>query len=288
MVVALPASLSGWGMDVHRRITERALDGLPPEIKPFFDQQRAFIVEHSVDPDLWRVVDLRGELGEEDPNHFLDIDGLGEPRPFRAVPRDWDAYVRKYGAEKANRTGRLPWRAEEIYNRLVTAFQGIAKGTPAYAADNSRYLAGVLAHYIEDAHVPFHASANYNGQLTGQVGIHSRFETELPLRNWTTLKLAPVTIRPIPGMKDFIFDTLIASELLVGGILDADRRAIQGRELYDDGYFTQMLAATHVVLERRLSDAASGVASAIVSAWTEAGRPVLPLETSKTPARIRR
>jgi hypothetical protein len=274
-------------MEVHRRITARALDGLPADIKPFFDRQRAFIVEHSVDPDLWRVVDLRGELGEEDPNHFLDIDGLGEPRPFTTVPRIWDAYVQKYGVERANRIGRLPWRAEEIYKRLVTAFQGIARGTP-YAADNSCYLAAVLAHYIEDAHVPFHASANYNGQLTGQVGIHSRFETELPLRNWPALKLAPVTIRPITGMKDFIFDTIIASELMVGDILDADRRAIVGRELYDDGYFTQMLAATRGVLERRLGEASSAVASAIVSAWTEAGKPVLPLETSKAPARIRR
>jgi hypothetical protein len=89
-------------------------------------------------------------------------------------------------------------------------------------------------------------------------------------------------------MKEFMFETLVASEFVVSGILDADRRAVQGREFYDDAYFTQMLAATHVVLERRLSDAASAVASAIVSAWTEAGKPALPLEASTSPARIRR
>ena len=79
--------------------------------------------------------------------------------------------------------GRLPWRAEEIYNRLVTTFQDIGKGTAPYAPDNSRYLVAILgALPPEDAHVPFHATANHDGQLTNQRGIHSRFESDLVLR----------------------------------------------------------------------------------------------------------
>ena len=280
--------LDGWGMEVHRRITARALDGLPAAIKPFFEEQRALIVEHSVDPDLWRVVGLQTDLGEEDPNHFLDIDGLDEPRPFTNVPREWKAYVARYGLDRATKMGRLPWRADEIYGRLVSAFQAIAKGTPAYAADNARYLSAVLAHYVEDAHVPFHAVSNYDGQLTGQRGIHSRFESELVLRNWETLKLAPVTPRPITSMRDFIFETLVSGEAMVSRILDADRRGTTGRETYDDGYFTLLLDGTRPILEQRLSDAASHVAGAIVSAWTAAGSPVLPLKGPRPPAPIRR
>ena len=214
-LAAWAVPLDGWGMEVHRRITSRALDGLPAAIKPFFEEQRAIIVEHSVDPDLWRVVDLQTDLGEEDPNHFLDIDGLDEPRPFTNVPREWKAYVARYGLDRATKMGRLPWRADEIYGRLVSAFQAIAKGTPAYAADNARYLSAVLAHYVEDAHQPFHAVSNYDGQLTGQRGIHSRFETELVLRNWDTLKLTPVKLRPITSMREFIFETLVSGEAMV-------------------------------------------------------------------------
>ena len=168
LVIVAPVPLGAWGMEVHKDITRRALDALPAELKPFFDVQREFIIEHSVDPDLWRIVDLRGDRGDEEPNHFIDIDGLDEPRPFTNVPREWDAYVKRYGLERANTIGRLPWRIEEIFGTLVTRLREAGQGTPAYAAANARYLAAVLAHYIEDAHQPFHAVLNYNGQLTGQ------------------------------------------------------------------------------------------------------------------------
>jgi hypothetical protein len=132
--------------------------------------------------------------------------------------------------------------------------------------------------------------ANYDGQLTGQRGIHSRFETDLPLRNKALLSrtLTPVKIYAIPNIKEFVFDTLIANEGMVAGILDADRKAAEGRDFYDDVYFAAFFKSTRPVLERRLNDAASAVASAIVSAWTDGGKPPLPLTKATTPARIRR
>lgn len=288
LLLVAPVSLGAWGMEVHRHITRRALDGLPPELKPFFAAQREFIVEHSVDPDLWRVVGLKGERGDEDPNHYIDIDGLDDARPFKNVPREWDAYVKKYGLERANKIGRLPWRIEEVYGLLVKRLQEAGKGAPGYAADNARYLTAVLAHYIEDAHQPFHAVLNHDGQLTGQPGLHSRFETQLVLRNLSTLQFAPVTIRPFTNARDFAFETVVASESLVQGVLDADRKAATGREFYDDDYFATFLSGARPTLERRLSDSASGVASAIVSAWIAAGKPALPVDRTATPARIRR
>jgi hypothetical protein len=288
LVVLAPVSLDGWGLDVHRFITGRALDGLPPDVKPFFALQRDFIAEHSVDPDMWRIVGLKGDRGDEDPNHFLDIDALDEPRPFTNVPREWPALVQRYGLDRATRAGRLPWRAEDIYRQLVTRFREVGKGTPGYAADNARYLSAILAHYVEDAHQPFHAVANYDGQLTNQRGIHARFETELVLRNLKTLKLAPVAVRPIPDFKAFMFETIVASEGLVQEVLDADRTAADGREFYDDAYFAALLTGARRVMEKRVAEAASGVASAIVAAWVEAGKPALPVAKAVTPARIRR
>ena len=288
MAVAMPASVRGWGMDVHRWLTERALDALPGDLAPFFAVKRSFIIEHSADPDLWRVVGLRGDLGPEDPNHFLDLDGFGEPAPFRNVPREWAAVVAKYGEAKANQNGRLPWRTEEIYGRLVTTFQDIGKATgPAYAADNARYLVAVLAHYVEDAHVPFHAVVSYDGQATNQRGIHSRFESDLVLRNQSTIHLPPITLKAIPNVRDFIFDTLIESESLVSKVLDADRSATAGRDFYDDGYFAAFFKGAQPIVEKRLGDAVSGVASVVVSAWDKAGRPKLPLDTPRPPVRIR-
>ena len=130
---------------------------MPGDLRPFLTQEREFIGEHVADPDLWRIVGLRTDLGDEDPNHFLDIDGLDEPPPFHGVPREWNAYVARYGAERANRMGRLPWRIEDVYQRLVRAFADIGKGVSPYAASNARYLTAVLGHYVQDANQPFHA-----------------------------------------------------------------------------------------------------------------------------------
>src|SRR5438093_13185505 len=93
LLMILPASTRGWGMDVHRFLTRRALDGLPPELKPFFAAQRDFIAEHAADPDLWRVVGLKNEFGDEDPNHFLEIDDLGEAAAFTNLPLAWGAFA---------------------------------------------------------------------------------------------------------------------------------------------------------------------------------------------------
>jgi hypothetical protein len=269
-------------------LARRALEGLPPDLKPFFAAQRDFIVEHSVDPDLWRVVGLKGDRGDEDPNHFLDIDGLDDPPPFKNVPREWAAFEKKYGTERANRAGRLPWRAEDVYQLLVARFREVGKGTPRYAADNARYLAAILGHYIQDAHQPFHAVANYDGQLTNQRGIHARFETDLVLRNLGSLTWSPVTIRPIANFRDFMFETIITSASLTKEVLDADRQAAAGRDAYDDAYFGAFFGATRHVLDRRLNEAAGAHASAIVAAWTEAGKPALPGPRPPEPARIPR
>jgi hypothetical protein len=40
-------------------------------------------------------------------------------------------------------------------------------------------LAGPMAHYVGDLSMPLHVSENYDGQLTGQKGIHHYFEEDM-------------------------------------------------------------------------------------------------------------
>ena len=284
VVFGSQSGLSAWGMDVHRMITRRAIEGLPPEMKPFFLAKADFISEHVVEPDLWIVAGLSGKLGNEAPNHFLDYDGFKEPFPFKGVPREWDAVVQKYGAELANRNGRLPWRAEEVFNQTVDMFTSMSRG--AYSADNVRYLSALLAHYVEDAHQPFHAVEAYDGQ-PNQRGIHSRFETELVLRNKALFDREPVVVTPIPDLRAFIFDALLDDQQYVPKILDADKRATAGRQLYDDAYFADFAKnGALTIAEKRYADSASAVASVWVAAWTKAGKPKLA-EPARTPAVIK-
>jgi hypothetical protein len=273
LVVPAPVARA-WGLDVHRRITERALDGLPVEIRGFFNEQRAFIIERSIDPDLWRVADLRGPLGDEPPNHFLDIDDLGEPPPYTNVPREWDAFVKRYGEKEANIAGRLPWRTEDIYNRLVAALRDAAAGRQ-YGASNARYLAAILAHYVEDGFVPFHAVRNYDGQLTGQRGLHSRFETVLMLDHWGSFAQRPVVVTPIPNIRTFMFETLVESAALTPGVLEADLEAAGSGKVYDAAYYERFRAGAGAIAEKRTNDSVDAVASVLTAAWREAGSPAL-------------
>jgi hypothetical protein len=287
-LAADPPPVAAWGMDVHRMLTRRAIDGLSEPLKTFFAVRRDFVVEHAADPDLWRIAALKSGFGDEDPNHFLDIDDLGEASPFANVPRTWDGLVARYGIERANKTGRLPWRAEEIYERLVSAFREMGRpGGSPYAADDARYLASALSHYVEDAHQPFHATVNYDGRATNQRGIHARFENDLPLRNLSRLKLAPVVVRPVPNLVEFMFAVIVRSQALVEPLLRADRDAAAGRELYDDAYFEALFKTAEPVLEQRLSESSSAVASVIVAAWQQAGSPVPQTDGPRPPARIR-
>src|SRR5688572_32147730 len=87
LVALLPSPAFAWGFEAHKFIMRRAIDLLPPELKPFFTQHRDEIVIRVVDPDLWRNVGW-----PEDPNHFLDF-GVKEygPYPFTALPREYGA-----------------------------------------------------------------------------------------------------------------------------------------------------------------------------------------------------
>ena len=65
--------------------------------------------------------------------------------------------------------------------RLIRGFES-SKRNGQYAHSDIRFFSAIIGHYVADAHVPLHAVLNYNGQLTGQTGIHNRWEDELFIR----------------------------------------------------------------------------------------------------------
>lgn len=279
---ARPAPARAWGFSGHKFITDRAIDLLPSELRPFFQRYRTTIVEHSIDPDTYRTMGFT----DEPPRHFLDMDAYG-PFPFRDLPRDYKEAVDKRGADFVVKNGTVPWRAEEIYNQLRDAFKQLS--TAPYARDNVKLFSAVLAHYIGDSFQPLHACVNYDGQMTNQQGIHSRFESEMFDRYETKLRITPAPIATIPNAREFVFATLSDSFQQVEAVLAADREAVKGRTEYDDAYFSVLFEKAGPVMEQRMSGAISGVASLITSAWMEAGKPALPADNPpRTPRPIRR
>jgi hypothetical protein len=279
-VIFASVRLDAWGFEAHRYIMARAIPLLPKEIRPFFEARRAFIVERAIDPDLWRTAGWE----EESARHFVDMDAYG-PYPFNDLPHDYDEAVKRHGEEFVKKNGTLPWRTEEIYKKLVEAFQQNA----GYSRDNIKFFSALVGHYVGDAHVPFHAALNYDGQLTQQWGIHSRFEAELFERYQTRLRVNPKPIVAVPNAREFIFAALTSGFPMAQTILDADKRAVSGREVYDEGYFGMMFPSVRPILEQRLAESITGAASVITAAWIDAGRPAVPAkDPPRPPRKVRR
>lgn len=285
MALLVPSPALAWGFPAHRYITEQALALLPAALRPVFEARRAFVVERSIDPDLWRNAGFE----EEAPNHFLDFGFAGYGAfPFTALPRDYDEAVRVFGREVVREQGTVPWRTAEFHGRLRRAFEDLKRPNPGYALDNIAFYSAVLAHYVSDAHVPFHATINYDGQLTDQRGIHARFESELFDQLRPRLQAPGTAGTPVTAPRDRIFDILLEGYQLVDSVLAADKAAVQGRELYDDGYFAAFASGAGPVLERRVRESIVAVAAFITGAWEQAGRPAVPVELSRSPRRIPR
>jgi hypothetical protein len=283
--LAWPCDAQAWGFEAHKFIMERAIALLPPELQAMFEAGRSTLVERSIDPDTWQNAGF-DEL--ESPNHFLDIDWEGYgPYPFKELPRDYTAAIEKFGKQRVDANGTLPWRAEEMYGNLRRAFEAYGR-RGAFGRNDILFFSAWLTHYVSDAHVPLHAVVNYDGQLTGQQGVHARFESFMFERYRAQLTLAPKPMAPIRNPRDFIFDTVLAGSQLAPAVLKSDLEAIGSRDIYDDAYYEAFFKANRAVLERRLEDSISAAAAMIAGAWESAGRPALPLNAPSPPQRRRR
>ena len=161
---------TSWGFFGHKKINRMAVFTLPPEMIKFYKKNIEYLTEHAVDPDKRRYA-VEGEA----PRHYIDIDHYvhsGED-PFEVVPKKWFDAIDKFSEDTLQAYGIVPWHVNVMVMRLTKAFE-------AKDVDRILSVSSDLGHYIGDSHVPLHTTENYNGQLTGQRGIHGFWESRLP------------------------------------------------------------------------------------------------------------
>jgi hypothetical protein len=284
VLALLPSPAFAWGFAAHRLIMRRAIELLPPEIKPFFVEHREALVTRVIDPDMWRTIGW-----DDDPNHFLNLGtpDFGAPPDFTALPRDYTAALQKFGEALMERGGKLPWREAEMFGNLQRAFKDVGEGNP-FQLERIFVFAGAASHYIQDASQPLHASVNYDGIATDQRGVHSRFETTLIERFESRLTITPGPLKPVTSPKDLAFETLLASFQKVDALLKADKDALGAKDTYDDAYFEAFFARVKPIVDAQLSTAVTLTASVITSAWEQAGKPNLYPKVTPQPRRVQR
>jgi hypothetical protein len=167
ILIAFGFSQLGWGFFAHKKINRLAVFTLPPEIFFFYKENINYLTEKAVNPDMRRYI-----IKEEAPRHYIDLDVYGDSAVYK-LPRYWKEAVEKLTEDTLNAYGVVPWHINRVSYQLSLAFLNKdAKSILRFSAD--------LGHYIADANVPLHTTENYNGQFTGQYGIHGFWESRLP------------------------------------------------------------------------------------------------------------
>ncbi len=271
-------SSQSWGFYGHKRINRMAVFTLPPEMVTFYKSHIEFVTNHAVDPDKRRY----GVEGEA-PRHYIDIDHYGE-HAFDSVPKFWKAAIAKYSEDTLMAYGIVPWQIEKHYYKLLNAFKNEnLDQILSYSAD--------LGHYIADAHVPLHTTENYNGQLTGQRGIHGFWESRIPELKAEDYDYfvgrAKYVDSPIKSAWKIVYDShmgvdsVLKFEAALNKEFPQDRKyAYENRgnlmmKVYSLEYTNRYDLMIKGQVERRMRESIIMVGSLWYTAWVNAGKPNL-------------
>jgi hypothetical protein len=112
-----PRDTIAWGASAQRIIVGKAIDTLPPDLRPFFDDNRSYLALHVTDP-----LDAEAKTPSEKHNHFIYLDRYGR-FPYTTLPRVYKNAVSKYSKSKLEQTGLLPWQIGVYSAKLTTSFQ---------------------------------------------------------------------------------------------------------------------------------------------------------------------
>jgi len=187
--------------------------------------------------------------------------------------------------EEFSQYGILPYHLELYQGRLTRAFKD--KNWPLVLR-----LSTELGHYLSDAHVPLHTTENYNGQLTGQDGIHAFWESRIPeLFAVDSYDFFVGRAKYIEDTKSYFWDVVLESHTHVDDVLSKelelrstfakDRqycyedRGARNTRLECQEYARAYHDAMEGMVEDRMRKSIQGVGSCWYTAWVDAGRPNL-------------
>lgn len=269
LLVLVSATLFvSWGWRGHYKISSGAALSFNSEMAPF-QSWIPFLADHASDADYRK---------DEDPNeavrHYIDIDYYPEFRTNGRIAQTWDSIVAQHGIWTVTNTGILPWATLSTFNTLRLAMQ---ENDWNYAM----LMAADLGHYVADGHMPLHITENYNGQLTGSTGIHSRYESTMINAHIDEIVYEGDSAVYIPNVSNYIFDYLYANYLYVDSILAADLYAKTLGNTSSAEYKNALWQKTKPFTIKLFKDASHALACLLYTAWVDAGKPEMSLGTEQ-------
>lgn len=278
-----PQKSCAWGFFAHKQINRLAVFTLPPEMIGFYKHYIIYLAENAINPDARRYA-----VKEEAPRHFLDADVYdqiyGKGRAVYELPRYWKDAVEVFTEDTLMAYGIVPWHIERMKYRLINAFEaGDTKAILRISAD--------LGHYIADANVPLHTTENYNGQLSGQIGIHGFWESRLPelffeeydffVGKASYLKNTQLAAWDAVILAHTALDSVLSFEKILTERFDESKKFTyeERNKITIRTYSRPFSAAYHQMLggqvERRLRASIKMIGDFWYTCWVEAGKPDL-------------
>ena len=276
LLATLPTQ--AWGFFAHRMLNRLAVYTLPPAMVGFYKANIEYLTVNATRPDSRRTV-----VPDEAPKHFLDVDRYGDSAEFK-MPRKYADAVARYGEDSLQRHGIVPWHVVSMKNQLTSAFK-------ARDADRILRLSADMGHYIADACVPLHTTKNYNGQLTGQRGIHGLWESRLPELLSADYDLFSGRATYLENPTNAIWGAVIRSHTAVDSVLQFERqltaqtsedrkfgyeqRGSQTIRTYSREFSKDYHTRLNGQVERQMRYAAGLIGDFWYTCWVDAGSPDL-------------
>lgn len=281
--LVLSAILISWGTFGHEHINRSAVFALPAPVQTFFYNHIDFITQESTVPDL-RKYTLNDKA--ENPRHFIDLENFGS---LDSIPMTMSDIKNKYDEKFLNQNGILFWYVQDLMEKLTKAFKEKKK-------TEILFLAADLGHYIGDAHMPLHTSANYDGQQSNQKGIHALWESRLPEMYGTSFNYNVSEAKYIDNVQKEIWSIILNSHKLKDTLLsvdielkknfaedkifkiDATGKVIKnkyGQPIFSDDYAKAFHSALNGMVEKQMRASIQATANFWYTAWVNGGKPDL-------------
>lgn len=189
-----------------------------------------------------------------------------------------------FAKDRFTEYGIIPFHLPRMVHRLTNAFRS---GDVSYILR----VSSDLGHYVGDSHVPLHTTENYNGQMSGQRGIHGFWESRLPELFGESYNYFVGRAYFVENVQDEVWkavleshialDSVLRFEQLLNDSLPPDKK--YGYETRNNivvrAYSREFSEAYHEMLggqvERRMRMSIRRLGALWYTAWKNAGEPDL-------------
>ncbi len=269
IIIALSLILISWGYTGHEKISHECALSFSQDMSQF-NAWTQFLANHASDADERKAWDP-----DEGIRHYIDIDNYQQFLNYGTIPQTLDSVIDIYGYNFVFEQGILPWATLTTYDSLVACMA-------RHDWNSAKYFAADLGHYVGDGHMPLHITRNYNGQYSGNSGIHSRYESTMINNNIYEINYQGFEVQVISDINQYVFNYLYTNYTYVDSVLMADdyAQSISGNTS-SSAYKNALWNKSKNFTIHLFSNASHALAELIYNAWLQAGSPSMTAATEE-------